>query len=63
MAKKTPSNYAVAVYLAEKYRERMKSDEDFRKVAELYNLKWRVLKKNYMSACKINDIIKEITEA
>lgn len=62
MAKKAPSNYAVAVYLAEKYRERMKSDEDFQKVAELYNLKWRVLKKNFMSACKINDIFKDKQE-
>ena len=62
MAEKKPSNYAVAVYLAEKYRGRMKSDEDFQKVAELYNLKWRVLKKNFMSVCKINDLFKEKTE-
>ena len=42
---KKPSNFAVAVHLAKNYRERMKSDEDFKKVAALYNMKWKVLKK------------------
>lgn len=56
---KKPTNVAVAVYLAEKHREHMKSDDDFKKVASLYNMKWRVLKKNFDEICKINDMVDE----
>lgn len=41
---KNPGNFSVAVHLAKNYRERMKSDEDFKKVATLYNMKWMVMK-------------------
>lgn len=41
---KKPSKFSVAVHLAKNYRERMKSDEDFKKVATLYNMKWMVMK-------------------
>ena len=57
---KKPSNFAVAVHLAKNYRERMKSDEDFKKVAALYNMKWSILKKNFESVCKINDIFTDL---
>ena len=40
---KRPSNYEVAVYLAEAHREKMVNDEAFKKVAAKFNLKWRVL--------------------
>lgn len=57
---KKPSNFAVAVLLAKNYREHMKSDEDFKKVAALYNMKWMVLKKNFEFVCKINDIFTDL---
>ena len=56
---KRPTNFAVAIYLAEKHREHIKSDEDFKKVAALYNMRWKVLKKNFEAACKIQDIVKD----
>lgn len=52
---KKPTNFGLALYLAENYRERMKSDEHFKKVARLYNMRWRVLKKNFEEFCWIID--------
>ena len=57
---KKPSNFAVAVHLAKYFRERMKSDEDFKNVAALYNMKWMVLKKNFESVCEINDMFTDL---
>ena len=53
---KKPSNFAVAIYLAENYRDKLKSDEDFKKVAAKFNFRWKVLKKHYEEVCAINDI-------
>ena len=55
--KDKPTNISVAIYLANNHREKMKSDEDFKKVAALYNMKWRVLKANFTTICDINDIL------
>ena len=56
---KRPSNYEVAVYLAEAHREKMVNDEAFKKVAAKFNLKWSVLKRNFKYVCWVNDMIKE----
>ncbi len=51
---KKPTNIAIAIYLANNYYDKMKSDDDFKKVAAIYNMKWRVLKRNFESVCMIN---------
>lgn len=55
-----PQNFELAVYLAEKHREKMTNDDAFKKIAGVYNMKWRVLKRNFEYVCWVNDSIKEL---
>lgn len=57
-----PQNFKLAVYLAEKHREKMNNDDAFKKVARVYNMKWRVLKRNFEYVCTVNDAINELAD-
>lgn len=38
----------------------MTNDDAFKKIAGVYNMKWRVLKRNFEYVCWVNDSIKEL---
>ena len=38
----------------------MTNDDAFKKVARVYNMKWRVLKRNFEYVCWVNDAINEL---
>lgn len=52
-----PQNFELAVYLANEHREKMTNDEAFKKIAAVYNMKWRILKRNFEYVCWVNDVI------
>lgn len=35
----------------------MTNDEAFKKIAAVYNMKWRILKRNFEYVCWVNDVI------
>ena len=57
---KRPQNFELAVYLAENHREKMTNDDAFKKVAAVYNMQWRRLKRNFEYVCFVNDTINEL---
>lgn len=40
----------------------MNNDDAFMKVARVYNMKWRVLKRNFEYVCTVNDAINELAD-
>ena len=55
---KKPTNFGVAVYVANKYGSNVPEDK-LRKVAEMYNFKYKTFLENYKFICMINEMFKD----